>query len=123
MAKVEPDIQGKVFAARSTSAIGQPVALLVAGPLTDGFFIPLMEGESQLSDLFASIVGRGDHAGYAAFFVSIGIGTLLMAVLGWLYRPLRQLESTIPDALAENGTPSPVSSVDEAVLVDGLPGD
>jgi hypothetical protein len=99
MAKVEPDVQGKVFSVRSMVAqFTQPLALLVAGPIADGFFVPLMGGDSQLSDFFARFAGRGDQAGYAAFFVALGFATLAITVAAWSYGPVRHLERDMPDA-------------------------
>jgi MFS family permease len=114
MAKVEPDVQGRVFSVRSMIAqITNPLALAIAGPLVDGVFVPLMAGDSSVSDLFAHLVGRGPSAGYAAFFAMMGIATIALAVGAWGYGPVRHLERDVPDAV---GLPS------EAVVpVDGEP--
>jgi MFS family permease len=99
MAKVEPDVQGKVFSVRSMVAqFTQPLALLVVGPVADGFFVPLMGGDSQLSDFFERFVGRGEGAGYAAFFVALGFATIALSVAAWTYGPVRNLERDMPDA-------------------------
>lgn len=115
MAKVEPDVQGRVFSVRMMIAqITSPIALLLAGPLTDGVFVPMMAGDGPVAGLLAGLVGRGDHAGYAAFFVAIGLGTILLAVAGWSYPGLRNLESLLPDAV---GLPSEQSAEVEVELL------
>jgi MFS family permease len=99
LAKVEPDVQGKVFSVRMM--IGQataPLALALAGPLADRVFVPLMTGDSSLGLALQGWLGSGEGSGYGLFFVAIGAYTLVMAMLSWLYGPLRQLESDIPDA-------------------------
>lgn len=102
MAKVELDIQGRVFAARSAIAqIGQPIALLLAGPIIDGLFVRLMAGDSPTAGVLEAIVGSGEHAPYAAFLLIIGFGTIVLAFVGYLYRPLRDVESILPDVLPD----------------------
>lgn len=99
MAKVEPDVQGRVFSVRSMIAqITNPVALALVGPLADRVFVPLMEGDSDVAGWFATITGTGPGAGYAAFFVVLGIGSVLVAAGAWAYGPLRNLERDVPDA-------------------------
>jgi DHA3 family macrolide efflux protein-like MFS transporter len=49
LAKVEPDVQGKVFSIRSMISSGTaPIALALAGPLADRVFVPLVTGDSTL---------------------------------------------------------------------------
>lgn len=120
MAKVEPDVQGRVFAARSMIAqITNPIALLLVGAVADGIFVPLMGGESVLSDFLAMFTGREEGSGYAALFVVLGIITILMGIVGWLVPTLRHLERDVPDA---EGIPdevaSPAQAEDDSVEVD-----
>ena len=99
MAKVEPDVQGRVFSVRSMIAqITSPVALALVGPLADRVFVPLMEGDSSLAGLLASITGTGTGSGYAAFFVVLGVACVVVAGAAWAYPPLRHLERDLPDA-------------------------
>lgn len=98
LAKVEPDVQGKVFSVRSMIAQGtQPMALALAGPLADKVFVPLMTGDSVAGSTLQRWLGTGETSGYAAFFVVVGVFTILLAVGGWLYGPLRHLERDVPD--------------------------
>ena len=112
MAKVEPDVQGRVFAARSMIAqITNPIALLLVGAVADGIFVPLMGGESVLSDFLAMFTGREEGSGYAALFAVLGIITILMGIIGWVVPTLRHLERDVPDA---EGIPDEVASPDHA---------
>jgi DHA3 family macrolide efflux protein-like MFS transporter len=99
LAKVEPDVQGRVFSIRSMIASGTaPIALALAGPLADRVFIPLMTGDSGLGVALQGWFGSGDEAAYGLFFVAIGLYTIIMATVSLLYGPLRNLERDIPDA-------------------------
>ncbi len=58
MAKVEPDVQGRVFATRRLIAwLVSPIATLVAGPLADYVFEPAMRGRRP-ADRDVWLVGR-----------------------------------------------------------------
>ena len=99
LAKVEPDVQGRVFSVRSMISQGTgPIALALAGPLADRLFVPLMTGDSDLGVALQGWLGSGEGAAYGLFFVAIGVYTVIMALLSWLYAPLRNLERDIPDA-------------------------
>lgn len=99
MAKVEPDVQGRVFAVRGMLAqMTSPLALLIAGPLADRVFVPLMTESSRLGDFLQSIMGSGVASGYGLFFVAIGVFVIASVFVGWSYGPLRHLETDVPDA-------------------------
>lgn len=122
MAKVEPDVQGRVFAVRSMIAQStNPIALALVGPLADRVFVPLMAGDSSLAALLARITGTGEGAGYGAFFVVLGIACVVVAIGAWAYPPLRHLERDVPDAEglpSEDGSAS-TSSRDSSPAVPG----
>jgi MFS family permease len=110
MAKVEPDVQGRVFAVRSMIAqITNPMALALVGPLADRVFVPLMGGDSAVKGWLESITGSGPGAGYAALFVTLGLGSVAVAVAAWAYGPLRHLERDVPDA---EGLPTEASNTE-----------
>jgi MFS family permease len=100
MVKVEPDVQGRVFAVRGMLAqLTSPLALLVAGPLADRVFVPLMTESSGLGDFLQSLMGSGTASGYGLFFVAIGVFVIASAFVAWSYAPLRNLEIEVPDAV------------------------
>jgi MFS family permease len=111
LAKVEPDVQGRVFSIRSMISSGTaPIALALAGPLADGVFVPLMTEDSTLGNALQEWLGSGEVAAYGLFFVTIGLYTVIMAMLALLYGPLRNLERDIPDA---DELPEPVGAAGE----------
>ncbi len=84
--KVEPDVQGRVFAIRRlVGEAATPLAFLFAGPLADA-------------------VDSGSGRGVALLFVVLGALTIGVAAAGYACRPLRELEDQIPDAV---GRPAP----------------
>ncbi len=110
MVKVEPDVQGRVFAVRGMLAqLTSPLALLVAGPLADRVFVPLMTESSGLGDFLQSLMGSGTASGYGLFFVAIGVFVIASAFVAWSYEPLRNLETDVPDAV---GLPSVETAAD-----------
>lgn len=99
MAKVDPDVQGRVFAVRSAVAQAAiPVSLLLVGPLADRVFVPLMNGHSSLGTWLQGILGSGNTAAYGLFFALAGLSVVAMSGVAWLIGPIRHVERDIPDA-------------------------
>jgi hypothetical protein len=100
MAKVEPDVQGRVFAVRSAVAGGAvPISLLLVGPLADRVFVPLMTGTSSLGLWLQGIFGSGETIAYGLMFVAVGISVVVASGATWLVSTVRHLERDIPDAI------------------------
>jgi MFS family permease len=99
--KVAPDIQGRVFAARRTIAwAALLLAYLVAGPLADKIFEPLLTVDGSLAGSVGRIIGVGPGHGIAFLFVIMGTLTVLASIGGYLYPRLRLVEDELPDAIA-----------------------
>jgi MFS family permease len=104
-AKVAPDVQGRVFAARRLIAwLVTPVSRLVAGPLADYVFEPAMQENGALADAFGALVGRGEGAGMALIFVLFGALSGLVGLSGYLVPVVREAESRLPDHRAVGET-------------------
>ncbi|QSJ19164.1 MFS transporter [Nostoc sp. UHCC 0702] len=96
--KVAPEIQGRVFAARRMIAWSSfPLAYVLAGPLADYVFEPLLAKEGLLASSVGRIVGVGSGRGIGLLFIVLGIITVIVTISGYLYRPLRTVEKEIPD--------------------------
>jgi hypothetical protein len=109
--KVPPDLQGRVFSVRLMMAqFGAPLSMLLAGPLADRVFEPGMRAGGALARVFGPLVGTGPGAGMALMLIFGGIFAAVAALAGYLYRPLRTVEATIPD---HDATPAP-AAVSEA---------
>jgi MFS family permease len=97
-AKVEPDIQGRVFGTRRLIAwLVTPIAQLAAGPLADQVFEPAMQSGGRLADTFGQLVGTGPGAGMSLIMVFCGIGAALAGVAGYAIRSIRDVEDILPD--------------------------
>lgn len=104
--KVEESAQGRVFAVLqmiATSAV--PIAYLVAGPLADQLFNPLLRTDGELAGTIGYIIGVGEGRGIGLMFIVMGMLLCLLTIAGALYSPLRNVEGPVPtqaDELAAN---------------------
>lgn len=117
MAKVPPDVQGRVFSARRMVAwLVIPLAQLVAGPLADYVMEPAMMAGGRLAPVFGPLVGTGPGAGMSVIFLVAGIlGTAAM-LIALTFPQIRNVEDLLPDHDAVGGTGSePVVSDPVAV--------
>jgi len=98
LSKVEPSIQGKVFASRFLIAqIATPLAFAISGPLADNIFEPAMKTGGSLANIFGGLFGTGAGAGMAlqmALFSSLGI---VISLCGYRFYNLRNVEFILPD--------------------------
>ncbi|MFJ9607937.1 MFS transporter [Kitasatospora sp. NPDC101176] len=100
--KVEPHVQGRVFAARQfVEELSIPIATLVAGPLVDHVLGPWMEPGAQGARIFGGLVGTGQAGGIGLVFVGIGVAGTVLALGAFLMPSIRRIESVLPDAAPE----------------------
>ena len=100
--KVAPQVQGRVFAVRRMIAWASlPLAYLLAGPLADRVFEPLLAVGGPLAGSIGRIIGVGRGHGIALLFVIMGILSVLATIGGYLYPRLRLVEEELPDAIAD----------------------
>jgi MFS transporter, DHA3 family, macrolide efflux protein len=100
--KVEPAMQGRVFAARDIlSTLGEPLAMIFGGLLTDKVLEPAMQPGGALVPVFGGLVGTGPGAGMALLLVLAGVFTTLAGLGGYLLRPVREVETLLPDQIIE----------------------
>jgi Na+/melibiose symporter-like transporter len=98
-AKVAPDVQGRVFAARRLIAwLSGPVTPLLAGALADFVTEPAMRSPTWLAATFGPLVGTGPGSGMALQFVFAGLGYMGVVLFVFLFAPaVRELEDRLPD--------------------------
>ena len=100
--KVDAKIQGRVFSTRRMiGSIAAPLGLLIAAPLADNLFEPLLLEGGSLVDSVGQIVGVGVGRGSGLLVVIAGIGVSLTALIAWLVPTVRNIETGIPDAVVE----------------------
>jgi DHA3 family macrolide efflux protein-like MFS transporter len=96
--KVAPEVQGRVFALRRmVTRLCLPLAALLAGPLDDYVFEPLMTVDGPLASSLGQIIGVGTGRGIDLLLVFLGLSMILTTFLAYLYPPLRLVESQLPD--------------------------
>jgi MFS family permease len=97
--KVAPEVQGRVFAVNGMIAwSSMPLAYLVAGPLTDHIFEPLLAAGGPLTGSIGRLVGIGPGRGIGLLFIVLGILIVLAVAGGYRYPRLRLVEDELPDA-------------------------
>lgn len=82
--------------------IGQcalPLAAVLAGPLADYFFEPLLAVDGPLADSIGSIIGVGPGRGVAFLFIIVGCFNAAASMVGFLYTPLRCVDTALPDMI------------------------
>lgn len=103
LSKVEPGVQGRVFAMRgmvSRSII--PLAFLTAGPLADRVFEPLMlDPSASVLAGVGSLIGTGAGRGIGLMFIMAGVLMLAATVGAYLQPRIRQVEHELPDVEVE----------------------
>ncbi|MCB8954551.1 MAG: MFS transporter [Ardenticatenales bacterium] len=119
--KIELDLQGRVFSLRDVVAQASfPVAQLLAGPLTDDFFEPLMAADGRLAGTVGRIIGVGPGRGIGLGFIVMGALTMIVTLIALNYAPLRLVEDRIPDVVsAESPARGPAVSTPETSQVVG----
>ena len=96
--KVAPDVQGRVFATRRMMAsIATPLAYILAGPLADSVFEPLLLEGGTLAETVGKLIGVGPGRGIGMIFILIGLLISLATALGYSYARLRNVEAELPD--------------------------
>jgi MFS transporter, DHA3 family, macrolide efflux protein len=106
--------QGRVFALESMVAqSAQPIACLLAGPLIDAVFDPLMVPGGAAASTLGPIVGSGIGGGAGLFMAVLGGIVLLATCFGAASARLRRIDDDLPDAT------SPGSAASGADLIKG----
>jgi predicted MFS family arabinose efflux permease len=96
--KVAPDVQGRVFSAQwLISQSTMPLAMLLVGPLADRLFEPAMMPGGSLVKQFGWLVGMGPGAGMALMICIAGVVGIILPLLGYAIRVVRDVENIMPD--------------------------
>jgi MFS family permease len=100
--KIAADLQGRVFGLLRTVAQATfPVAMLLAGVLADNVFRPAMQEGGSLAPIFGRIVGTGDGAGMSLLILIAAVLGTGVAVSGYMFRTVRDVEVLLPDQKQE----------------------
>lgn len=106
--KVEPNVQGRVFAARQfVEELSVPVATLIAGPFIQYVITPWMRRGAQGAKLFGGLVGTGQAGGIGLVFVAIGVIGAALALRAFLVPSIRRIETILPDIAPDTAADVP----------------
>jgi MFS transporter, DHA3 family, macrolide efflux protein len=100
--KVPPDVQGRVFSVRRMIAwCVMPLAYVIAGPLNDYVFQPLLMEGGALAGSVGLVMGVGPGRGTGLLIVVTGfLSIVVVLVMGYMNPRVRRVEEEIPDAIA-----------------------
>jgi MFS transporter, DHA3 family, macrolide efflux protein len=100
--KVSPHIQGRVFAfTGAVTAAALPLAYVIAAPLAEKIFEPLMSVDGWLAGSIGKIIGVGSGRGIGLLFAVLGILTILFTIVAYQYPRLRFVDDELPDIVQE----------------------
>ncbi|MEM7344679.1 MAG: MFS transporter, partial [Chloroflexota bacterium] len=103
--KAAPEILGRIFAIRVALGVGaQSLGILIAGPLAEQIFEPLMVEDGPLSATVGQFIGTGPGRGMALMYILLGVLLIALVIVSLLIRQVRRLEDDIPDYVA----PTPI---------------
>lgn len=103
--KVAPEVQGRVFAIRQMIANStRPLAYLLAGPLADRVFEPILGFDGALAGSIGSIIGVGPGRGIALLFILMGFIKVAVSLGGYLCPSIRFVEDELPNVIPEEPT-------------------
>ena len=96
--KVAPDVQGRVFSARTLIAwMTNPISPIIGGTLADYVLEPAMRTQSGLSSSLGWLVPSGPGAGMGLLIFFSCLGGILAGLVGYLIHPIREAENILPD--------------------------
>jgi hypothetical protein len=98
-AKVPLDLQGRVTSLRWLFALGSgPLAMLIAGPLTDRVMEPAMQSaDGFLPNGFGWITGTGPGTGMAVMFLVAGLCIVAISLIAYAIPAIRDIDRLLPD--------------------------
>ncbi len=99
--KILPDVRARVFAVnRMLIQLSLLLAYLVAGPLADYVFEPLLTINGPLAGSVGKIIGVGPGRGIGLLFIVMGILLIVGILTSYLSPRLRLVESELPNVIS-----------------------
>jgi len=99
--KTPIDIQGRVFAVRRLIVLSMmPAGYLVAGPLADKVFEPMIRRGGRWHSSLVILAGAGPGRGIGLVFIMAGLFTFITQLAFYAYPSLRHIEDQVPEASA-----------------------
>jgi hypothetical protein len=100
--KTAPDIQGRVFSYRRVLSFSSiPLSYLIAGPLADKVFNPLLVEGGRLAGSVGKVIGTGPGRGIGLILILLGVLVLIATIIAFSYSHLRNVEDELPDMISD----------------------
>ena len=100
--KVAPSFMGRLFSIRLMFGVAaQCSGLLLAAPIAEGFFEPLMADDGELSGSLGVLLGTGPGRGMGLMYETIGVIVLVLTLLALISTNVRSLEKNLPDQITD----------------------
>jgi hypothetical protein len=105
--RVPHHMQGRIGAVRgAVSNAALPLALVIAGPMADRVFKPLLAaGGSLEGTLAATVLGTGPDRGLGLLFVVMGLLSITAAALAYLHPRIRNVEQELHVLIEDPSSP------------------
>ena len=96
--KAAPEVLGRIFSLRVALGVGaQSLGVLVAGPLAQHIFEPMMVQGGPLAASVGAFIGVGDGRGMALMYIVAGLMLIALVAVSALTRHIRLMEDLLPD--------------------------
>lgn len=96
--KAAPEVLGRIFSLRVALGIGaQSLGVLVAGPLAQHVFEPMMVEGGALAGSVGAFIGVGEGRGMALMYIITGLMLITLVIVSALTRSIRLMEDLLPD--------------------------
>ncbi len=83
------------------ASASMPIAYVIAGPLADRVFEPLMQVDGFLANSIGKIIGVGKGHGISLMFILFGFSLIMVTAAAYQYPRLRRVEDELPDAISD----------------------
>lgn len=99
MSKTPPEMLGRVFAVRRMIAVSvMPLAILLAGPLAERVFEPLLMPGGALAGTLGTVMGVGPGRGIGLMYLILGGLMVVTSLAAYMVPAIRHVERDLPDA-------------------------
>ncbi|ULO04702.1 amino acid adenylation domain-containing protein [Paenibacillus sp. 19GGS1-52] len=100
--KVGLQLQGRVLATNQMIAMSSmPIGYWLSGLLADSVFNKAMEKGGFLTPYLGPVLGVGTGRGIGLLMASVGALVLIWSVVGFRFKPLRNMEDDLEDAIPD----------------------
>lgn len=101
--KIQPEVLGRVSSLiEAVLKLVTPLASILAGPLADNIFEPLMSENGALANsIIGNLIGVGTGRGIGLIFIICGISLVITCIFMLLNKNVNSIEKRLPDYIEE----------------------